>query len=89
MNPILAEINRKANRRHELYLELGQLISEGSPSFFEIQVEEIKKLTRELSQLWFSRRAEGKFWMPRLREGKSGQGVYQRRLGGGIHGYRR
>ncbi len=88
MSSILAEINRKAGRRHNLYLELGQLISADSSSFFETQIEEIKTLTSELVQLWRGRRAEGKFWIPRLREGKEGRGVYQRPLQRRIHGYR-
>ncbi len=88
MSENLRAINKKANRRHKLYLELGHLI-EGSTTagFFSVQAEEIKRLNRELVQLWRSYRAEGKIWMPRLREGHHGQ-QYERRIRPGAHGYR-
>ena len=88
-NPILAEICRKSNKRHELYLELGHLI-EGSSTFgfFDPQVDEIKKLNQELTQLWRKRRAEGKIWTPRLREGHHSRRQYERQLTPGAHGYR-
>ncbi len=88
MSENLRAINKKANRRHKLYLELGHLI-EGSTTvgFFGTQVEEIKRLDSELIQLWRSYRAEGKIWMPRLREGSRGQ-QYERKIRPGAHGYR-
>jgi len=81
INPILAEINRKANKRHHLYLELGH-------NFSLLAVEEIKVLNQELTQLWQNRRAEGKIWMPRLREGSRNRNEYERQLRPGAHGYR-
>ena len=79
-SPILSEICEKANRRYSLYLELGH-------EFSSLQVQEIRELDREISQLWRTRRAEGKIWMPRLREGKHSAGKYERRLREHSHGY--
>ncbi len=80
-NPILAEICRKSNKRHKLYLELGY-------NYSSLVVQEIRGLNQDLIQLWRSRRAEGKIWLPRLREGHRNRNRYERRIRPGAHGYR-
>ena len=89
MSENLRAINKKANRRYKLYLELGHLI-EGSTviGFFSEQTDAIKVLNQELIQLWGKRRAEGKIWIPRLREGRHKLNQYERPLRSGAHGYR-
>ena len=88
-NIILAEINRLSNRRLALYSELGHIIESGG---FHLgseqpQVIEAREIGGQLLKLWRERRAEGKFWMPRLREGKEGVGKYERPLQRRAHGY--
>ncbi len=88
-NLILTEINSLSNRKYKLYRQLDHIIIAGGQHFMteQPQVVEIKQIETQLRNLWYRRRAEGKYWIPRLREGKRGSESYERRLRRGVHGY--
>lgn len=90
-SPILAEINRLSNKKYRLYRQLDYIIGSAGlhVGYAQPQTIEIKEIEGQLTRLWSQERARGKVWFPRLREGKSGRGRYQRPLQRKVHGYRR